>query len=576
MPGFFGIISEKTKRFNKNFDITFPVLTERKEEIKRFNNAWFKRTVTEKFKNDKIFFEDNDLFICSDGLILNSKNLRNIYSAKGNFELLKKLYFNSPNSFPSELRGDFVGIICDKRKNKWIIYTNHTGSKWVFYYFDKESKSFIFGTELKMVVAGMRILGIKPELYEEGAYFLLTFGYMLGNYTLVKGVRKLPPGCTLTFQNWELESKKYFGLKNTPYIEDSEDKIVKELDVLFKEAIRVEYDKDLEYGYKHIATLSGGLDSRMNVYNARELGYKDILTITFSQSNYLDEQIAKNIASDWGFDFLFYSLDNGNYLKDIESPVLANDGLVLYFGSAHALRMQSIISWKNFGLQHNGMIGDLVLGSYLLNHFHNNVTKKIIERTAYSSKLLDKIDKSIFQQIIDKYETDEEFAFGERCINGVFNGYRVVENFSEYSSPFLHVDFLSYAFRLSPKIRYKERIYHDWISQKASEAAKYPWEATGLKIKSNKYHVLYKKGLKYIRRKIKGPNKRDSMNPINYWYNENHSLRKAFDNYYKNNIESISKYSELEKDSRFLFKEGTPREKTQVLTLLAAVKILGL
>jgi len=365
MPGFMGIVSDKIYGFCENFDLSFPVLTPREEETKRFKNAWFKRSIIDKFIDDKVFGEDREVFICSDGLMLNARELKNKYSCENNFHLLKRLYKNSPSSFPSELRGDFDGVIYDKNLDSWTLYTNHIGSKWVFYYFDKEAKCFIFGTELKMVVAGMRALGIEPELCEEGAYFLLTFGYMLGDYTLIEGVKKLSPGSTLTLKNWELESKEYYRLRNTPYIEDSEEKIIKTLDELFRDAIKAEYDKDLEYGYRHIATLSGGLDSRMNVCYARKLGYKDILNITFSQSNYLDERIAKKIASDWGYSFLFYSSDNGNYLKDIDNPILVNDGLVLYSGAAHALKMESMINWDRYGLLHTGQLGDAVMGTYL-------------------------------------------------------------------------------------------------------------------------------------------------------------------------------------------------------------------
>ena len=399
MPGFMGIVSDKVHGFPEDFDPSFPVLTSRKEETKRFENAWFKRSIIDKFMDDKVYSEDRDVFICSDGLMLNARELKNKYACEDNFHLLKSLYRNSPSSFPSELRGDFDGVIYDKNLDSWTLYTNHIGSKWVFYCFDKEARCFVFGTELKMVVAGMRALGIEPELCEEGAYFLLTFGYMLGDYTLVKGVKKISPGSALTLKNWELESEEYYRLRNKPYIEDSEDKIIKTLDELFRDAIKAEYDKDLEYGYGHVATLSGGLDSRMNVCYARKLGYKDILNITFSQSNYLDEQIAKKIASDWGYDFLFYSLDNGNYLKNIDLPVFVNDGLVLFSGSMHALKIQSIISWSNIGLVHTGMIGDLIVGSYLLHPHHSSVSEEIIKKTAYSSKLMEKVDSEVFYKI---------------------------------------------------------------------------------------------------------------------------------------------------------------------------------
>jgi len=572
MPGFMGIVSDKIYGFCENFDLSFPVLTPREEETKRFKNAWFKRSIIDKFIDDKVFGEDREVFICSDGLMLNARELKNKYSCENNFHLLKRLYKNSPSSFPSELRGDFDGVIYDKNLDSWTLYTNHIGSKWVFYYFDKEAKCFIFGTELKMVVAGMRALGIEPELCEEGAYFLLTFGYMLGDYTLIEGVKKLSPGSTLTLKNWELESKEYYRLRNTPYIEDSEEKIIKTLDELFRDAIKAEYDKDLEYGYRHIATLSGGLDSRMNVCYARKLGYKDILNITFSQSNYLDERIAKKIASDWGYSFLFYSSDNGNYLKDIDNPILVNDGLVLYSGAAHALKMESMINWDRYGLLHTGQLGDAVMGTYLS---RSTLDNKITFSGVYSNKLKDKI-YDVFKNIASNYDNEEIFKFYNRGFLGIFNGYRASEQFSEYSSPFLYLDFLNYAIHISPELRFKEKIYLDWILKVSPEAAKYPWEKTGLPINAGRFRVFLRRSIRYAKRKIFGPSPKDSMNPFNYWYKTNNSLRETFEDYYRKHIDLLSHHSELQRDVEKMFSEGTPLEKTQPLTLLAAMKLHGL
>lgn len=198
----------------------------------------------------------------------------------------------------------------------------------------KKNNILIYGSGLRAVLNIMRECGYETNLSELGAYFLLTFGYMLKDNTLCSTVKKLLPGTILNFdlEDGSISTERYYELRSTPYIEDTKENILRETDRRFKEAIKKEYDKDLEYGYRHVATLSGGLDSRMNVTKAKMLGYEDILAITFSQSNYLDEHIAKQIASDFGFDFLFFSLDNGNYLKDIESPIIANDGQVFLPG----------------------------------------------------------------------------------------------------------------------------------------------------------------------------------------------------------------------------------------------------
>lgn len=570
MPGFMGIVSDKVRGFPEDFDLSFPALTSRKEETKRFENAWLKRSIIDKFLDDKLYSEDRDLFICSDGLMLNARELRNKYGCEDNSRLLKGLYNNSLSSFPSELRGDFDGVIYDKNLDSWTLYTNHIGSKWVFYYFDKEAKCFVFGTELKMVVAGMRALGIEPELSEEGAYFLLTFGYMLGDYTLVKGVKKISPGSTLTLKNWELESEEYYRLRNTPYIEDSEDKIIKTLDELFKDAIKAEYDKDLEYGYRHVATLSGGLDSRMNICYARKLGYKDILNITFSQSNYLDEQIAKKIASDWGYDFLFYSLDNGNYLRNVDLPVLVNDGLVLFSGSAHGLSINSLINWKSLGLLHHGQLGE-ILGDYRECELNKGLSLKYLGARKLSNKVI-----NTAEAISDSYSDCTSFVLYNRGINGMMNGAISGSQFTDFATAFGFADFVSYAARIKAETCTSRKLYVRWIENSCPEATKYPWEKTGLPISAGKFRKFLRKGMKYARRKILGPSPMDSMNPFNYWYKTNDSLKETFEDYYKRHIDLLSHHPELHRDVEKMFNEGSPLEKTQPLTLLAAMKLHGL
>ena len=94
---------------------------------------------------------------------------------------------------------------------------------------------------------------------------------------------------------------------------------IENLDYYFKLAIKRQFDKDVEYGYQHAVSLSGGLDSRMTSLVANENGFTNQFNFTFSQINYLDEIISKSIASDYGHDYCFIPLDNGEYLFNREN-----------------------------------------------------------------------------------------------------------------------------------------------------------------------------------------------------------------------------------------------------------------
>ena len=316
MPGFFGIINNSCDI--PSVDVPSDTYTPVVCDEKRGPRYYFKRYVIPKFLNDKVFEEDASTLIGTDGVLLNSRQLREKYAVSTNFALIQKLYSDHGIRGISELKGNFSGFIFDKKTGVLHVFTDHMRTKNVFWFFDEKKKYLVFGSELKTVVSVMRKLGYVPSLSENGAYCLLTFGFMVGDTTLVNEITKIPPGTILTYSEGKITIDRYYAFSSTPQITDSEDTIIKKLESLYSDAIRLEYEKDLEYNYSHAATLSGGLDSRMNVMHAKRLGFSDILCICFSQSNYLDERIAKKIAADLGFDFIFHALDNGNFLKNIE------------------------------------------------------------------------------------------------------------------------------------------------------------------------------------------------------------------------------------------------------------------
>ena len=575
MPGFFGIVNNHKIDDITGYEIPCESYTPVVCDERKGDHYYVKRFVIPKFLNDKVFEENAKSFICTDGLLLNSQELKQKYQVDTNFALIDSIYSHNGINGISEIKGDFSGVILNKTTNVWYIFTNHIGSKNIFYFFDEENQELIFGSDLKIIVAIMRKKGYPLDLSENGAYSLITFGYMTGDNTLLNNIKKIPPGSILIYSEGQINISQYYRLNSNPYITDSEEIIIKKLNSLFLDAIKLEYDKDLEYNYSHISTLSGGLDSRTNVITAMKAGYSNILCLCFSQSEYLDEIIAKRISSDNGFEFIFRSLDNGNYLKNIDEYTFVNEALTLYSGAAHAQSTLKLLDWKKLGLLHTGQIGDLVMGSYLFDKNHSPVNTDAIKNIAYSTTLLDKklIKKFNFNQ---NYENSEIFAFYERCVNGVFNGYRVIEQFTEFSSPFLDRDFLDYAMRIPPKYRYKEEIYLKWILSEIPEASKYPWEKTGVRINAGLITLFFFRVFRFLKRKYQGQKYKDSMNPTEYWYRTNPGLKSVIEKYFDDHITLLNRYPSLMNDATTLFKNGTILEKTQVLTLLSGIKLYNL
>jgi asparagine synthase (glutamine-hydrolysing) len=553
----------------KNLDFTKPGFN-----IKTISSDDFKAELITngKFADDKVLSEDNDFVIGIDGVILNLKNLKQSTSRQSLFEIVKKLYLTHGEQFIANLKGEFSGFIFDKALQKWLVFTNYSGSKRVFYFQNRDY--FIFSSNLSQISYLLRKLNLDPKLNIEASYLLVTNGFMLNEQTVVNDVLRLLPGNYLTFQNDHVSVTEYFNLRNIRQTHETKSQIINNINDLFNEAVRLEFEKDIQNNYEHIATLSGGLDSRMTVLTAHKLGYENQLNFTFSQSDYLDEKIAKEIAHDYHHEFLFMSLDYGNFLKNIEKTVLINDGLVTYSGSAHSLNSVEKMNFSKFGLIHTGIIGDAVIGSFLSKPYP---TPPAPESGVLSKKLLHRISPLILK-IQSQYPTEELYKFYGRAFLGALSGNIYLDLFSQTASPFMDFDFLTYCFSIPESLKYKQAIYLDWIETKHPEFGKYRWEKTGVSpFKSRRIFKYFSPG--YYRRMnlklmdILSGTLKSGMNPFDSWLEENHSLREYINNYYNQNIHFLSDHKELFEDCKWLFENGNSGEKFQVLTLLAAYRL---
>lgn len=131
------------------------------------------------------------------------------------------------------------------------------------------------------------------QLDEIGVKMLLSYGFMLEDYTLCKEVKKIKPGEYITYEKRCIEVKQYYRLNNECNYLIPEDEAIDILDKLFRQAVKRQFEKDEEYQYDHIVALSAGLDCRMTSFVAHDLGYTTQTNITFSQSEYYDDYVSK-------------------------------------------------------------------------------------------------------------------------------------------------------------------------------------------------------------------------------------------------------------------------------------------
>lgn len=542
------------------------------QDIIEENTFMLYRNYNKKFENEKIFQKYKDLIIVIDGVILNSKELVNKYAGINLAETIYKMFQSNGIGFVDELRGNFYGFIYEEKSNTWYAFTNHLGNKPLYYYYYKEREIFCVSSDLFDIVSIMKKLNIRVELDELGAYYMLTFGYMLMDTTMISEVKKVEPGTILTYVDKKLSKEEYYFIDNEDYINDSEDKIISNMYELFNISIDQSFRKDVENGYKHISYLSGGLDSRMIGIVAKEMGYDNITTLTFAENNSRDEKIARSIAADYKFENIFKSLNNGNFLNKIEEAVDANFGQIIYSGAVHLLDATNSINLEPYGFLYNGNLADVMHGDYIEGLEH---TKPSLSNWAYSSRLLNKVD-FVQDRIIKKYGNEEKFAIYNRGVNAIYNGSISMLDTMETCEPYTHQDIVKYFTKMPPKYKYKEALFLKMIQKYYPKATDYKWQKWNVKPTSfnTKFMMtFFGKVYRVLDGKIQSlTTQSNNMNPFDKWYENNEQLREFVTLYLKENINYLDKYPGLKKDCIMILDNGKLIEKTQVMTLIQFIK----
>src|SRR5690606_11073362 len=91
---------------------------------------------SQKFLDEKLWIDTEDILMVSDGVISNLKALMKAYKAVDTSELIRLMWKASPTFF-EQFHGSFVGLLFDKQSGQVVAFNNHAGTKKLFYYWDK-------------------------------------------------------------------------------------------------------------------------------------------------------------------------------------------------------------------------------------------------------------------------------------------------------------------------------------------------------------------------------------------------------------------------------------------------------
>ena len=534
------------------------------------------RQTLNKFIQDKAFEETEQRIIIAEGYLLNKAELFKKYDSSTITELISHTLEICGEAFFSEFRGCFAGAVYVKAEDKWIVYTNQIGDNPVFYLLI--DGKFAAASQVNYLLGFCKEQEIDLTFNESCAYQMLTYGYIATDETYANEIKRLHGGDYLVYQHGKLEVKTYHRFeKHTERFEgQTEAQIIDEIDRVFRNAVDLEWRKDDEYGYRYLADLSGGLDSRMNLWVAHEMQNRHMTVLTYCKEGYLDEIIARAIADYWKDEFLFKPLDDASFMYDVEENTFLLSGLSLYSGITGGKRFLESLDLSDYGIEHTGMVGDVALGSF----YHNpSDGERHWPSGMYSEKLKNRLPEYV-QNISKNYYDHEIFLMYARGFHGACNSHLIRKNFTEVGSPFLNVEFMQLCFDIPVTLRIGHNIYKKWIIRKYPQAAKFKWEKIGGKITEKHSITVLRKLLK------KGPKKllrmfglyagiSEGMNPIDYWISKDANLHGFLDKSKEELLSQGRRYysSDLTEDLSKMYEEGNASEKAMVLTVLAATKM---
>jgi asparagine synthase (glutamine-hydrolysing) len=284
--------------------------------------------------------ENGTIWIVFNGEIYNYRELRTFLLHKGHVfktetdtEVIVHLYEELGPKCLERLRGMFAFAIWDDNNKTLFLARDRVGIKPLYYCLTTES--LLFASEMKAILADSSVdRDIAPEIIDR----FLTFLYVPGEETLLKGICKLAPGHYLLIRDGRPEIRQYWDLQflkpeRTPSLKDAEAQLLS----LLAEAVEQHMIADVPVG----VLLSGGVDSTAVLSFATEKTDQEIssYTLGFSDPTVADERpyakLAAEIFGSRHYDMTITAKEfvdfMPRYVWHMEEPVCEPPAIAMYY-----------------------------------------------------------------------------------------------------------------------------------------------------------------------------------------------------------------------------------------------------
>jgi asparagine synthase (glutamine-hydrolysing) len=223
------------------------------------------------------------------------KGLGHRFSSHSDTETVLKAFLEWDTACLDRLRGMFAFAVWNTPRKRVLLARDRLGIKPLYY--ARSGEDIYFGSELKAIFVHPEI---ERVLSLDGLACYLGLNYIPCPWTLVDGIRKLPPGEWLDWRDGQVRTGRYWQLPYGHTRRISMNEAVEELDLLLKQSVREHLLSDVPLGI----WLSGGVDSTSILHYAAEMTSAQLKTfsISFQGRSFDESQYIRRAVEQYGTD----------------------------------------------------------------------------------------------------------------------------------------------------------------------------------------------------------------------------------------------------------------------------------
>jgi asparagine synthase (glutamine-hydrolysing) len=294
--------------------------------------------------------EDDSMWLTYNGEIYNHSELRLTLEAAGHkyrshtdSETIIHAFEEWGDSAVERFRGMFAFALWDVRRRRLVLVRDRLGIKPLYY--AHVDGQLVFASEIKAILtSGL----VKPQLADGALSEYLGFGYIAGEGTMFRDIRKVPPGHMLIWEDGRVVLQRYWELRFDAGPSMSEQERERAFFGLFQESVKLRLMSDVPLG----VFLSGGLDSSAIAAVTSRLVSDPINTFSvgFESRYYSEFSFAREVARLVGANHHEIVLTADAFFDAVprlvwheDEPLWGTASVALYFVSELASRRVKVV-----------------------------------------------------------------------------------------------------------------------------------------------------------------------------------------------------------------------------------------